>query len=156
MDVTTNDPAIYGFLSGTYKDGSPIYPGVGVYPNCGNYPRYSRVKRDPNSALCVCGNSEIQTNQGIKFFAAHPNLKWVYTNKSTIASVSGLIPPNPNEADKSYITRLKLTGFQQIGTYDPAYGVLWYWNGETRLDGANGDFEVLVCQDSAITTTGKI
>lgn len=151
LDVATNDPAVAGFLSGTYNDGSPLYPGVGVFPSCnGNRP--ARVNRRPSLAFGECSYSDMMTTQGVKFVAAHPNLEWVWTNKSVVEKLSGQIPITMTNGVTNYITRHKLTGFEQIGHYQIVDNVVWYWNGDKSVNSSE-DFEVLICKQPPTTTT---
>lgn len=157
--MTTNDPAVDGFLSGTYSDGAPLYPGVGffagVFSSCGYGDRPARVYKDPPAAYGPCVTGDGLTNYGVKFFASHVNLKWTAVNWTTYKNLPGalgVIEAQDHDINGYYyVTRHNRTGYQQIGAFCLVCGGTnngnsgpFFWDG-TQLNFWDTNWEVLTC-----------
>lgn len=140
-----------GFWSGTYKDGSAVYPGTGNFPSCPgvNPARITTSNNDQGPGAYIgCNREHLFDSMEAKYFAAHPKLKWVRTDTSRADNVPGAIKVYWSQSGGyDFVARVTLPSgkklFQQIGFYWK--GDVCYWDGNFWC--RTGDFEILACID---------
>lgn len=143
------NPFVPGLLSGTYVDGTDVFPGTSVFPSCGNVEKPARVSSSIIGGNIACNTGEMFNAPNSKYFAKLPNLLWASTNLASLSITPGAI----KVTNKYNVLRFNLTSgskvYQQIGVYEPS--VSSFYNGLTGLIVQNqaDNFEVLTCSTCA-------
>jgi hypothetical protein len=150
--VNAPDLTNLGFPSGTFYDGTTIYPGtLGINACGGQTPGPSQIitsstYKGPGGYMS-CGGFLYFDNTTAKYIKAHPKLKWVETTGSAAPNVPGAI--GLQSSLLMYYGRLNYTWAN--GTYSVISkifgGVLWYtvpFTGSEATTG--GTIDVLTCQ----------
>ena len=123
LEFTANDITTLGFNSGTYTDGSVVYPGSGNMAACYNQ-NPSPARLTTSNSLsgpgaysqcqhCFIGFCSTANNYDAidpRFFAKHNSLTWVMTTGANYQSVLGAIP-----VGGLYVGRINVT--TSSGTY---------------------------------------
>jgi hypothetical protein len=157
FNVISDAPASLGFMSGFYRDGSPMYVGTGdsgcgfiIYQN--PTPALISTKAGGRGAYSTCSTfaAERFDNQNAKFFLAHSSMKWVTTTRADYASVSGKIGVT-NGIGTYNVGRVNITEgskvFQQIGKIEtgPGQGEVWFYNPISGTQQSSSNYDVLTC-----------
>lgn len=106
---------LLGFASGTYIDGSTIYPGTGNNLICGENPSPASISLantyDGPGAYMQCDeNLHYDNSNNVSFFVKHDNLKWIETNITEYSEIEGAL-----KVGQSYVGRINVT--TSNGTY---------------------------------------
>lgn len=134
-------------MSGTFIDGSPVYPGIlNLTQNGGLRP--ARVSNKTSFSPILEFNQEKSDKTSSQFFFAHSHLIWAVTNTLEAFKIPGVIKLQEKENFATVVARFNFTHgnqtFQQIGIYENKTSNAYYWNGEKVVE-HKGIFEVLTC-----------
>lgn len=163
MNATYNplNPATPGFASGTFIDGSTVFPGIADFICSTN--RVSRISgansaTKPAGAYSTCGKVEVYNAPTAKYFCNHPQLTWVTTNFAGALAVDGVISKVAGTATM-VLARINITNptgtFQQVAfvVISPT-NFVEYHDGSAGYSGAYpGSIEVLACPPPTTPTT---
>jgi hypothetical protein len=153
LNFYQNDITQLGFASGTYYDGSTIYPGTGAFDMCAaQNPAPARIVNNfvgsrIAGAYTSCALApEYYEDKAPKFFMKHPKLKWVSTAYPVASLVPGVITVGPVYLMQVGRTTLNIGNgtFYQIGKVY-ASALYHYKPGDLAESISYGSFEVLVC-----------
>lgn len=154
------NPLTNGFPSGTYLDGSILFPGSGAFTiDCSTtWPSrisYTAYRFGPGAYSTCGGPIEIYDIVNPKYICNHPNLVWLTTNGEKLLNLTGRVQIIRPDNVKMNVVRINITRngqtYQQIGwTYHVDFWAIFYWDGITtvRSYDKNLTFEVLVCETS--------
>lgn len=167
IDLSTNNPlnpSTPGFQSGTYSDGSVVFPGTGFFSNSyGNHvARISLTSQNGSGAYSSAYDykdpigKELFNATGAKYFYADPDLVWVPVRKTDANKVPNAVRVFTFLFYQLYVIRVNLTNeekvYQQIGYYRPYSGLIGIWNG-IEEEKVFTHFEVLSCAGSSWTSS---
>jgi hypothetical protein len=141
-----------GLASGVYNDGTTLWAGVANFGAClGQNPAPGRLDFDINSSKGIGSymacTSYLFSNLEVRYFYAHPNLKWVETTGVSALNVPGLV-----RLGGAWNFPVGKTSFDAPNITHSDFGKVWgnvlnYYNVDRATETTTpGPFEVLACQ----------
>lgn len=161
IDLNSNDPfnsSTPGLQSGTYIDGSTVFPGTGFYSEYyGNHvARISLTSKKGRGAYAAYSSSptEMFNVTGAKYFYNDPHLNWITTNGRKVADVKEPLSVITSWLDLLLVVRVNLTDdsrkvYQQIGYYQINHKRVIVWDRRISVYNESGNFDILTCSGSS-------
>jgi hypothetical protein len=168
-DPSTNPtiPETEAFSAGgTYLDGSTPFVGWGQSTTCQNQPKMpGRIStfatyEGPGIFMSCAGYTLGYDGTTVRYLKKHPNLKWVPTTASTIASVPdqlvllfGVSGTAEYRIARFTVTLGNGTSYTEVSKIQGGYV---YYATTRTTEGSLAAFDVLTCDTTATTTTAAV
>lgn len=143
-----SDPLTPGFPSGSFLDGSTVFPGTALFSNNYGANRVVRISTSESGGYSTHGSTLIFSSNA-NYFTFHPNLKWVSTNIPSASNVPGVIKVYPRTNNVLYPARKYFGTYYQIGYHWVEGKGAYFWNPSSNMlntvKNHAENYEVLAC-----------